>query len=150
VRGGSRRAPVHSSAVVLFGVSASLPEGMAGFTEKNGKASLGGDGFHWQFVPPPLQGWRFWRRDVTVCENGGRAFISGRGFTLHPPWGKRCWACWKTEKLGGHSTPLWGGVWTGRQDAAPNRKKSKQGSLRFFLPLGPRLWPGGVPPPLSR
>ena len=42
-------------------------------------------------------------------------------------------------------------VWRrGRQEADLQRKKRKHGRLRFFLPPGPRLRPGAVPPPLSR
>ncbi|MFP3040297.1 hypothetical protein LQZ19_00600 [Treponema primitia] len=58
--------------------------------------------------------------DVTV--SGEQVFISGGDYVLHQPGDEVRLVSWEDENLGGHSTPLCGGVWVGRQDAACEKK----------------------------
>jgi hypothetical protein len=82
------------------------------------------------------------RRIITECRGGGITCVSR---------GADCAVCdGKPKNRAGDLHPAVA-VWRrGRQDAALNGKKRKHGHLRFFLPPGPRLRPGAVPPPLSR
>jgi hypothetical protein len=76
---------------------------------------------------------------------------SAQGRELPPtePWGGLRITCCEAENPGGQSTPLCGGLAAGRQDADLNRKKRKQGRLRFFLPYDPRPRAGGCPSPFE-
>jgi hypothetical protein len=66
-----------------------------------------------------------------------------------PGGGVRC-IPWKPKIRVGKVRPVAGGYWQGGMDAAWERKKHQHGRWCFFLPIGPRLRPGVVPPPVSR
>jgi hypothetical protein len=90
-----------------------------------------------------------YRRSTQRPRSVGQGNAQGRMLSPTEPWGGVRITCWEAENPGGQSTPLCGNVAAGRQDAALNGKKRKQGCLRFFLPLCPRPRAGGCPSPFE-
>jgi hypothetical protein len=101
-------------------------------------------------TPPfrlPRRGWRVdaavWEYSGSVKNGGGVITCVSRGAGFASPDGK-------PRSRAGGVRPAAAIRRRGGQDGRLRRKKRKHGRLRFFLPCGPRLRPGAVPPPLSR
>jgi hypothetical protein len=91
------------------------------------------------------------RVNAAVTEDGEAATMSGGGNTHVSRGAEYAVFHGKPGSRAGEVRPSLRGVIGGAaRTAALHGKKRKHGCLRFFLPLGPRLRPGAVPPPLSR